>query len=227
MGYKEAAREFVQEGETMEKVLKGLVKFQKEVFAKKKELFATLSKQQKPSVLFVTCSDSRIDPSLLTQTNPGDLFIIRNAGNLIPTYGAAIGGSTATIEYGASVLQVKDIIVCGHTDCGAMKGLLHPEKLQELPAVKAWLQHAETTVRMVKDHYAYLKGDELFAATIRENVLVQLDHLRTHPAVATRLRRGDLRLHGWVYSIETGDVWVYDFEKKAFVNPSKRKQKAR
>ena len=206
----------------MEKVLKGLVRFQKKVFAKKEKLFASLSKQQNPSVLFITCSDSRIDPSLLTQTDPGDLFIIRNAGNLIPTYGAAIGGSTATIEYGVSVLQVKDIIVCGHTDCGAMKGLLHPKKLQDLPAVKAWLQHAETTVRIVKDHCAHLKGDELFAATIRENVLVQLDHLRTHPAVATRLRQGDLRLHGWVYSIGTGEVWVYDFEKKEFVDPSKR-----
>jgi len=206
----------------MEKVLKGLVRFQKEVFAKKEKLFASLSKQQNPSVLFITCSDSRIDPSLLTQTDPGDIFIIRNAGNLIPAYGAAIGGSTATIEYGVSVLQVKDIIVCGHTDCGAMKGLLHPKKLQDLPAVKAWLQHAETTVRIVKDHCAHLKGDELFAATIRENVLVQLDHLRTHPAVATRLRQGDLRLHGWVYSIGTGEVWVYDFEKKEFVDPSKR-----
>ena len=209
----------------MEKVLKGLVRFQKEVFAKKEKLFASLSKQQNPSVLFITCSDSRIDPSLLTQTDPGDIFIIRNAGNLIPTYGAAIGGSTATIEYGVSVLQVKDIIVCGHTDCGAMKGLLHPKKLQDLPAVKAWLQHAETTVRIVKDHCAHLKGDELFAATIRENVLVQLDHLRTHPAVATRLRQGDLRLHGWVYSIGTGEVWVYDFEKKEFVDPSKRNRK--
>ena len=211
----------------MEKVLKGLVTFQKNVFAKKKKLFAALSKQQKPSVLFVTCSDSRIDPSLLTQTDPGDLFILRNAGNLIPTYGAAIGGSTATIEYGVSVLQVKDIIVCGHTDCGAMQGLLHPEKLGELPAVKAWLQHAETTIRLVKDHCAHLKGDELFAATIRENVLVQLDHLKTHPAVATRLRRGNLRLHGWVYSIGTGEVWVYDEEKKGFVNPSKRSRKTR
>ena len=209
----------------MEKVLKGLIAFQKDVFAKKKKLFASLTKQQKPSVLFVTCSDSRIDPSLLTQTEPGDLFIIRNAGNLIPTYGAAIGGSTATIEYGVSVLQVKDIIVCGHTDCGAMTSLLHPEKLQELPAVKAWLQHAETTVRIVKDHCAHLKGDELFAATIRENVLVQLDHLRTHPAVATRLRRGDLRLHGWVYSIGTGEVWVYDEKKKDFVNPIKKTRK--
>ena len=209
----------------MEKVLKGLIRFQKEVFAKKEKLFATLSKHQKPSVLFVTCSDSRIDPSLLMQADPGDLFIIRNAGNLIPTYGAAIGGSTATIEYGVSVLQVKDIIICGHTDCGAMKGLLHPEKLQELPAVKAWLQHAETTVRVVKDHCAHLKGEKLFAATIRENVLVQLDHLKTHPSVATRLRRGDLRLHGWVYSIGTGEVWVYDSEKKDFVDPSKRNRK--
>jgi carbonic anhydrase len=211
----------------MEKVLKGLVRFQKEVFAKKKKLFVSLSKQQNPSVLFVTCSDSRIDPSLLTQTDPGDIFIIRNAGNLIPTYGAAIGGSTATIEYGVSVLQVKDIIVCGHTDCGAMKGLLQPEKLQELPAVKAWLQHAETTVRMAKDHCAHLKGDELFASIIRENVLVQLNHLRTHPAVATRLRRGDLRLHGWVYSIGTGEVWVYDEKKKDFVDPSKKRRKTR
>jgi len=209
----------------MEKVLKGLIRFQKEVFAKKEKLFATLSKQQKPSVLFVTCSDSRIDPTLLMQADPGDLFIIRNAGNLIPTYGAAIGGSTATIEYGVSVLQVKDIIICGHTDCGAMKGLLHPEKLQELPAVKAWLQHAETTVRMVKDHCAHLKGEELFAATIRENVLVQLEHLKTHPAVATRLRRGDLRLHGWVYSIGTGEVWVYDDKKNDFVDLSKRNRK--
>jgi len=184
----------------MEKLLKGLIKFQEEVFLKRKELFAGLSDQQKPRAVFVTCSDSRIDPSLLTQTEPGDLFIIRNAGNLIPTYGAAIGGSTASVEYGVSVLQVKDIIVCGHTDCGAMAALLHQEKLQELPAVKAWLQHAETTVRIMKDLYAHLQGDELFAATIRENVLVQLDHLKTHPAVATGLRRGNLRLHGWVYS---------------------------
>ena len=211
----------------MENVLKGLVKFQQEVFSKKKPLFASLSTQQKPRVLFVTCSDSRIDPSLLTQTDPGDLFIIRNAGNLIPAYGAAMGGSTATIEYGVSVLKVQDIIVCGHTDCGAMKGLLHPEKLQELPAVKAWLQHAETTVRMVKDHYANMKGEKRFAAVIRENVLVQLDHLKTHPAVATRLRKGDLRLHGWVYSIGTGEVWAYDSEKKYFVNPGKRRAKGR
>ncbi len=207
----------------MKNVLKGLVKFQKEVFSKKKGLFSSLAKHQSPSVLFVTCSDSRIDPSLLTQTDPGDLFIIRNAGNLIPTYGAAIGGSTATLEYGVSDLQVKDIIVCGHTDCGAMKALLHPENLEPLPAVKAWLQHAQTTMRIVKDHCSHLEGDELFASTIKENVVVQLNHLKTHPSVATRLRKGDLRLHGWVYSIGTGEVWVYDAKKNTFVNPEKKK----
>ncbi len=211
----------------MESLLKGLVAFQQEIFSKKKELFASLSKQQKPTVLFVTCSDSRIDPSLLTQTDPGKIFVLRNAGNLIPSYGAAIGGSTATIEYAVSVLQVKDIIVCGHTDCGAMKGLLQPDNLEELPAVKAWLQHAETTIRIVQDHYTHLQDDALFAATIRENVLVQLDHLRTHPAVATRLRKGVLRLHGWVYSIGTGEVWVYDDQKKDFVNPVEMRENSK
>ncbi|MGB5056478.1 MAG: carbonic anhydrase [Nitrospirales bacterium] len=168
------------------------------------------------------CSDSWIDPTLLTQTEPGDLFIIRNAGNLIPTYGAAIGGSTASLEYGISVLQVKDIIVSGHTHCGAMEALLPQEKLQELPAVKTWLQHAETTMRIMKGLYTHLQGDELFAATIREHGLVQLDHLKTHPAVATGLRRGNVRLHGWVYSIGTGNVWGYDREKKGFIDPKEK-----
>lgn len=205
----------------MEKVLAGLVKFQEEVFERKQDLFQQLSRQQTPTVLFITCSDSRIDPSLITQTDPGDLFILRNAGNLIPTYGAAIGGSTATIEYAVSVLKVDHIIVCGHTDCGAMKGLLHPEKLQDLPAVKSWLLQAETTMRIVKDHLGHLSEDKRFEETIKENVLVQLDHLRTHPAVATRLRKGNLHLHGWIYSIENGRVWAYDQEKQAFVTPSK------
>ena len=204
----------------MQQLLEGLVKFRRDIFDQQKDLFHQLSSQQEPDILFITCSDSRIDPSLLTQTNPGKLFIHRNAGNFIPTYGAAIGGSTATIEYGVSVLQVKDIVVCGHTDCGAMKALLNPDKLDNLPAVKAWLQQAETTKRVVRDHYSHLQGDELFVATIKENVLVQLDHLRTHPSVATRLRKGDLRLHGWVYSIATGDVWIFDQNQNGFVVPS-------
>ena len=204
----------------MEKIQEGLLKFKQTVFEEKKSLFKTLSNKQEPRCLFITCSDSRIDPSLLTQTDPGDLFIIRNAGNIVPTYGTDVGGITATIEYAAAVLNVEEIIVCGHTDCGAMTALLHPEKLENLPAVKEWLQQAETTNRIVKDHYSHLSGAELFNATIKENVLVQLDHLRTHPSVATKLRRNEVRLHGWVYSIPTGEVWAYNFEKKKFEAPS-------
>ena len=203
----------------MQELLAGLVKFQREIFHQKKDLFRQLSSSQQPDILFITCSDSRIDPTLMTQTNPGKLFILRNAGNFIPTYGAAIGGSTATIEYGVSVLQVKDIVVCGHSDCGAMKALLHADKLDNLPAVKVWLQQAEITKRIVADHYRHLSGDELFMATIKENVLVQLGHLRTHPSVATRLRKGDLRLHGWVYSIASGEVWIFDKDRNEFVVP--------
>ncbi len=140
----------------MQKLLNGLRTFQRQVFQEKQDLFQTLSRQQDPRALFITCSDSRVDPTLLTQTDPGDLFILRTAGNLIPTYGAAIGGSTATVEYAVSVLKIKEIIICGHTDCGAMKALLHPDKLESLPAVKVWLQQAETTQRIVADHLQHL-----------------------------------------------------------------------
>ncbi|MGH7250544.1 MAG: carbonic anhydrase [Nitrospiraceae bacterium] len=202
----------------MEKLVEGFKKFQSEVFRAKRELFRRLSQKQEPRALFITCSDSRIDPTLLTQTEPGELFILRNAGNIVPSYGGMLGGSTATIEYGVSVLGVKHVIVCGHTDCGVMKALLHPETVEELPAVKNWMVQAESTRRIVRENYADLKGDELLVATIQENVRVQLSHLRTHPGVAARLRRGSLTIHGWVYSISTGDIWAYDDDKGEFVS---------
>ena len=115
-----------------------------------------------------------------------------------------------------AALGVKDIIVCGHTHCGAMDGLQHPEKLAGLPSVAAWLEHAATTRRIVEDHYAHLPDDRKLVAAVEENVLVQLEHVRTIPAVASRLRRGDLHLHGWVYKIETGEVFAYDLETQEF-----------
>ena len=204
----------------MEKLVEGFKKFQKEVFRAKRELFTRLSESQTPRALFITCSDSRIDPTLLTQSEPGELFILRNAGNIVPSYGETMGGSTATIEYAVAVLGVKHVIVCGHTDCGVMRALLHPESVEGLPAVKSWMIQAETTRRIVREQYADLKGEALLVTTIQENVRIQLDHLRTHPAVAVRLRRGMLTLHGWVYSIPTGDVWAYDEDKDVFVSLS-------
>lgn len=202
----------------MEKLVEGFKRFQTEVFGAKRELFSRLSEGQTPRALFITCSDSRIDPTLLTQTEPGELFILRNAGNIVPSYGETMGGSTATIEYAIAVLGVKHVIVCGHTDCGVMRALLHPESVEDLPAVKSWMVQAETTRRIVRENYADLKGDDLLVTTIQENVRIQLDHLKTHPAVAVRLRRRTLTLHGWVYSIRTGDIWAYDEDKDAFVS---------
>jgi carbonic anhydrase len=135
----------------MEKLVEGVKKFQAEVFSAKRALFSRLSESQTPRALFVTCSDSRIDPTLLTQAEPGELFILRNAGNIIPSYGETMGGSTATIEYAVGMLGVKHVIVCGHTDCGVMRALLHPESVEDLPAVKSWMRQAETTRRIVRD----------------------------------------------------------------------------
>lgn len=137
---------------------------------------------------------------------------------MVPPYGSMQGGSTATIEYAVAVLGVKHVIVCGHTDCGVMRALLHPETVEDLSAVKNWMIHAETTRRIVQENYAGLTGDKLLVTTIQENVRIQLDHLRTHPAVAVRLRRGTLTLHGWVYSIATGEICAYDEQKDVFVS---------
>ena len=201
----------------MQKLIQGIHQFREEDFGPLQGLFEQLSKGQNPETLFITCSDSRIDPNLLTRSKPGDLFILRNAGNIIPPHGAPVGGEAATIEFAVAALGVKDIIVCGHSHCGAMKALLQPELVASLPAVSAWLAHAEKTRRIVEDIYGHLDGDPLVTATVEENVLVQLENLRTLPAVAARLVRGDLHLHGWVYKIETGDVFAYDLSSGQFI----------
>ena len=202
----------------MQKLIEGVHQFRQEDFRPLQGLFEQLSRGQKPETLFITCSDSRIDPNLLTHSQPGELFILRNAGNIVPPHGAAGGGGeAATIEFAVSGLGVKDIILCGHTHCGAMKGLHEPESLANMPAVASWLSHAETTRRIIRDNYPHLDGDKRVTATVEENVLVQLEHLRTLPAVASRLVRGDLRLHGWVYKFETGEVFAYDPAAGQFV----------
>lgn len=201
----------------METLLKGFLKFRKEVFEEKRDLFKRLSSKQAPQALFITCSDSRVDPTLLTQTEPGELFILRNAGNMVPPYGSMLGSSTATIEYAVAVLKVPHIIVCGHTDCAVMKALLNPDEVKDLPAVRTWINQAETTRRIMHEHHKNCSQNEQLILTTQENVRAQLDNLRTHPSVALQLRRGKIELHGWVYSISTGEVWVYDFNSENFV----------
>jgi carbonic anhydrase len=203
----------------MQKLVKGIHQFQQNMFAHQRRLFERLSKGQQPIALFIACSDSRINPNLLTQTDPGELFILRNAGNIVPPYGAVRGGEAATIEYAVSVLNVQDIIICGHSLCGGMKGIINPELVEGLPAVKEWLGHAEATARILKENYAHVTDQQaLLTTAVEENVLVQLENLRTHPSVAAAMLRGDLKIHGWVYKFESGQVFSYEPQYMQFMS---------
>jgi carbonic anhydrase len=206
----------------MEKLVSGIHQFQSELFRPQKEIFEKLAHGQRPEALVIACSDSRVSPTFITQAKPGEVFILRNAGNLVPPYGASNGGEAPTIEYAVHALGVKDVIVCGHTHCGAMKALLHKEELDGLPAFAHWLGHAESTRRIINENYSELDAVAKHKAAIEENVLVQLENLRTHPAVAARLSRNDLRLHGWVYKIETGQVYHYNPVEEQFVTLTAR-----
>ncbi len=202
----------------MQKLVQGVHQFQKQIFAEHQRLFEKLAEGQRPMALFITCSDSRINPNLLTQTEPGQLFILRTAGNIVPPYGAVHGGEAGTIEYAVAVLKVRDIVVCGHSHCGAMNGLLAPESVSELPAVQALLKHAEATGRIIRENYGHItEPPARLMAAVEENVLVQLENLRTHPSVAAALSRQDLNLHGWVYKFETGQVFAYHPDEGHFL----------
>lgn len=204
----------------MPDIVAGVVKFQKEVFPEKKDLFKTLSQGQNPETLFITCSDSRINPNMLTQTEPGELFICRNAGNIVPPHTNHTGGMTASIEYAVAVLKVKHIVVCGHSACGAMTAAMnYPAGLEELPHVKDWLGYSKAAAQIVRARTADSNLDEAAKVDllIKENVLLQLQHLRTHPYVATAFAMGQINLHGWVYDIRTGAVDAYDEAKKGFI----------
>ena len=193
----------------VDRILRGLSHFQKDVYPRHRHLFQRLASGQRPQALFITCADSRIDPSLLTQTKPGDLFICRVIGNIVPSYPDAVGGVSATIEYAVAMLRVSDVIVCGHTDCGVMKGVLNPEALAALPSVSAWLAYAQPA-------RAAAPGEDLLKLA-EANVVQQIENLKTHPSVAARLNDGELQLHGWIYHIGEGVVTAYDAAEKRFI----------
>jgi carbonic anhydrase len=199
----------------MKKIVTGTMRFREEGFNSRRELFAELANGQNPEVLFITCADSRIDPNLVTRTEPGDLFICRNAGNIVPPHTRHAGGVTASIEYAVAVLGVRDIVICGHTDCGAMKGAMNLNAVEELPHVRDWLDHARAAVEIAV--FKHRDNEDKLLRVTEENVLLQLQHLRTHPAVAARISTGEIGVHGWVYHIETGAVTCFDDQANAFI----------
>lgn len=206
----------------MKNLLPGLRKFSERIFPGHQEHFESLAQGQKPHTLMITCSDSRIDPNLVTQTKPGELFVIRNAGNIIPPFGASRGGEEAAIEFAIEGLGVSNIVVCGHSQCGAMAALTGKSNLNGLPCVKSWLGHAQGTKKRIDS----MSGDFDLSHVVEENVLVQVDNLRTHPSVSGALRSGRVQVFGWVYSFETGSIAVYDPRLKKYLPSTEVKDEA-
>jgi carbonic anhydrase len=208
----------------MQNLVRGIHQFQTSYFASHRALFERLAAGQRPETLFITCSDSRVIPELITSAAPGELFIVRNVGNIVPRDGEAYrGGAVAALEYAVEVLQVSTVIVCGHTDCGAMQAVLDPALVAGLPYVRHWLEQTTHVRDVVQSRYAHLKGEARLTAAVEENVLFQLESLRVYPFIANRLADGRLRMAGWVFKIATGEVFDYDPVAESFtrlVGPS-------
>ena len=203
----------------LEELKAGIQKFRTEVYPEDKATYIkAASEPQTPHALIVTCADSRIDPELITQSRPGDVFVTRNVGNLVPAYGEMLGGVSAVIEYAVTALKVRHVVVCGHSDCGAMKGLLHPEALEKMPTVKSWLKNAHAALSVANSLAEHgEKPGDLMRRVTEENVLLQMQHLRTHPSVAGAMASGDLTISGWVYDIGKGEVRISEDGGKVFV----------
>jgi carbonic anhydrase len=197
-----------------ERLKDGIRRFRTEVYPERKEAYARAEAEpQQPHTLIVACADSRIEVERFTQSNAGELFVTRNIGNLVPTYGEMLGGVSAVLEYAVLALKVQHVVICGHTDCGAMKALMNPEKLERMPTVRRWLRNAEAAMSVAREVGS--KDDFLMNLT-RQNVLMQMTHARTHPSVAGALARGELMISGWVYEIGSGNVLIYDESKNTF-----------
>ncbi|MEJ0015397.1 MAG: carbonic anhydrase [Acetobacteraceae bacterium] len=190
------------------RMIRSVRQFRDRVFPEYGDDFARLATGQDPVALFITCADSRISPEMITEAGPGDLFVSRNVGNLVPAYGEMLGGVSAVVEFAVKALHVPHIIICGHSDCAAMKALWDPAShdLDAMPTVKSWLRNAEAASSVVRATAAHLPEAEMLAALVRQNVALQLQHLRTHPAVAAALANRRVTLHGWVYDIGEGRI---------------------
>jgi len=205
----------------MQKLVKGIHSFQRGFFASHRELFKQLAEAgQQPETLFITCSDSRVDPNLITNSQPGELFIVRNVGNVVPTRDLP-GGTAAAIQYAVEVLNVQNIIQCGHTQCGALKAILDPDSVTHLEYVSRWVKSTISVKNVIEEKYAHLEGEAKLTAAIQENVLAQLEHLREYPFVAERMDAGKLHVNGWIFDVGRGEVFDYDPEYGEFLSLSK------
>ena len=202
----------------MQKLEDGIHQFKANYFARHRRLFERLAEGQRPETLFITCCDSRVVPNLITSSAPGELFIVRNVGNIVPALNhGVIGGVAAAIEYAVQVLEVGEIVICGHTQCGAIDAIMHPERIAHLPLTSRWVNESASIPKIMAERYAHLEGEALMTAAVEENVLLQLENLRTFDFVAEKLDAGTLSVSGWVFHIAKGDIFDYDPESGQFV----------
>jgi carbonic anhydrase len=194
----------------MERLIEGHKRFLAEVFPARRSHFHLLSEMQAPECLFITCADSRVVPDLILGTEPGDLFISRSIGNVVPITSQDVDGVTATIEYAVEVLKVKHVILCGHSDCGAMKAALDHKSLKGLPKAKRWLDHVEAAFQYRQPLNPVDGESAELASLIRGNVVAQLKNLQAQPTVVREIGLGKLMVHGWYYDILTGRIEEYD-----------------
>lgn len=195
----------------MKKLITGYMRFKENVLPKEQDFFSKLGQAQHPEALFITCADSRIVPDLITQTRPGELFMSRTVGNQVPPYHSRSDNAVASsIEYALGALNVRHIIICGHSDCGAMKAVLHPEKLVTFPSTAAWLSNPTTAHWAAVSGSSGMEENELLRLVSEQNIVRQIENLKTHPQVASRLAKGEVEIHGWFYEIHSGEVSALD-----------------
>jgi carbonic anhydrase len=202
----------------MKRLIHGFEQFRQQVFPHQRELFKKLASGQNPGTMFITCADSRVMPEMMFTTQPGELFVYRNIGNIVPPYAQHVSGVVAAIEYAVKVLEVKHIVICGHSDCGAMKALRKPELVRGMPSVAAWLKHADVARYVVEQNAAEMSEEACLHRLTRENVVGQLEHLRTLPIVAAALSNGSLSIHGWIYDIANAGLEAFDAQRGCFVD---------
>jgi carbonic anhydrase len=202
----------------LEKLKEGVRKFRADVYPKHADIYARAATEtQRPHTLFIACADARVDPTEITQSSPGEVFVLRNIGNMVPGYGEMMGGNSAVIEFAVDALKVRHIVICGHTDCGAMKALLAPDTVKSMPTVTSWLTNAKAALTVAETLHTKVEWRrDLLSVLTEQNVLLQLQHLKTHPAVAGAMAMGELTVSGWVYDIGHGQVSIAEDGQRTF-----------
>ncbi len=204
--------------DVLERLKAGARRFQDEVHAERAgEYERAETEPQRPHTLFIACADSRVDVESITSAGPGEVFVTRNIGNMVPAYGEMLGGVSAVIEYAVTALKVRHVVVCGHSDCGAMKALLNPASTAGMPTVTSWLTNGRAALTVAE---SMATNDDSPSERLRrlteENVLMQLMHLKTHPSIAGALARGELTVSGWVYEIGSGEMRIAEDADRSF-----------